>query len=196
MASPHLRRLSADWNAVRGEFSGHPNVTVEPLGPVPPERYRVTYHLRGLALRGEQPVFVDQHVCEIQLSLGYPREQPVVVPMTPIFHPNVGQQYCIADYWSAGETLVDVIAKVGDIIQYRTYNTKSPLDATAAYWAEQHPELFPVGQVELRQADVAISMKRPEGPQDDTVPTAAADNDPVTDDLVIELAPRRAESTG
>jgi ubiquitin-protein ligase len=159
MASPRLRRLAADWSAIRGEFSGHPHVRVEPVGALPPEAYRITYLVPGLVLQGETPVPAHQHVCEIRLPLGYPREQPYCVPLTPLFHPNVGEHFCIADYWFAGQSLVDVIAKVGEMIQYRIFNTKSPLDATAAYWAEQHPHLFPVGHVALMQAEPEIALK-------------------------------------
>src|SRR4051794_19316760 len=95
--SPRLRRIAADYEAVRAAFSGHPYVVVEPLGPRPPEAYRITYRLNGLSLNGEQPVPKGTHVCEIRLPFGYPREQPRCVPLTPIFHPNVADHYCIAD---------------------------------------------------------------------------------------------------
>jgi ubiquitin-protein ligase len=157
--NPRLRRLAADFEAVRAEFSGHPNVTVERVGVLPPELYRITYRLRGLELSGDTPVPRDFHVCEIRLPLGYPRDQPQCIPLTPIFHPNVADHYCIADYWAAGEGLVDVIAEIGDIIQYRLYNVKSPLNATAAYWAEQHPDLFPIGTVALGRPEVEINLR-------------------------------------
>ena len=118
----------------------------------------MTFLVTGLALQGDTPVPAHRHVCEIRLPLGYPREQPLCLALTPIFHPNVKERYCIADYWAAGEGLVDVIAKLADMIQYRIYNTRSPLDATAAYWAEQHPELFPVGDVALGQPEVEIVL--------------------------------------
>src|SRR3954447_234423 len=158
LMNPRLRRLAADYQALRSEFSGHRHVQIDPLGPLPPEGYRVTYRVPGLRLQGEQPVPVSEHVVEIRLPLGYPREQPYVVPLTPVFHPNVGEHYCIADYWSAGEGLVDVVTKVGDMIQYRIFNTRSPLNAVAAYWADQHPEVFPVGNVELGQPELEISL--------------------------------------
>jgi ubiquitin-protein ligase len=159
MAGPRLRRLAADWEAIRSEFSGHPHVNVEPVGPRPPEVYRVRYRVPGLVLHGDIPVHHNDHMCEFRLPLGYPREQPYCVPLTPLFHPNVAEHYCIADYWFAGQSLVDVIAKVGEMIQYRIYNTKSPLNATAAYWAEQNPQLFPIGHVNLTQAEPEISLK-------------------------------------
>lgn len=159
MAGPRLRRLAADWEAIRGEFSGHPHVYVEPVGPRPPEVYRVAFRLTGLVLSGDTPTRQEEHWCEIRLPLGYPREQPYCVPLTPLFHPNVNEHYCIADYWFAGQSIVDVISKIGDMIQYRIYNTQSPLNATAAYWAERHAELFPIGRVDLGIAEPQISLK-------------------------------------
>ena len=90
MSAPRLRRLAADYESVRAEFSGHPHVHIEPLGPQrPPEAYRVTFRVRGLRLDGNQPVAVDEHQVEIRLPLGYPREKPLCYALTPVFHPNI-----------------------------------------------------------------------------------------------------------
>ena len=158
--SPRMRRLATDWVAVRSAFSGHPLVTVEPIGPEPPEKYRVTYRLKGLALQGDQPMQSRLHQCEIHLPAGYPREQPLVLPLTPIFHPNVTDRYCISDNWTAGESLMDVITRLADIIQYRSYNTHSPLNGRAAHWVnEQDPAVFPIGDDDIRLGDVPIAIK-------------------------------------
>jgi ubiquitin-protein ligase len=172
VASPRLRRLAADYQAMRAEYSGHPHVSVQPLGPAPPEGYRITYQLTGLRLDGNTPVRTHHHVVEIRLPLTYPREQPHCVPLTPIFHPNIGEYYCIGDYWAAGETLVDIVAKIGDMIQFRSYNPKSPLDATAAYWAEQHEERLPIGNVALGRPELQIDL-RPRSAATADVATAA-----------------------
>lgn len=156
--SPRLRRLAADFESVRADFSGHPHVRVEPVGPLPPETYRVEYQIPGLVLSGDTPVVSEVHWVEITLPSGYPREQPYCVPLTPIFHPNIDAYYCINDYWSAGESLSDVIAKIGAMIQYRIVNPKSPLDSTAAYWVEQHPELFPIGKVDFGLPELEIGL--------------------------------------
>jgi len=159
MSSPRLRRISADYQAIRAEFSGHPYVTVQPVGPPPPEVYRIEFRLKGLVLQGQQPVVSERHLVELVLPLSYPREQPLIRPLTPVFHPNVNDDhYCLTDYWSAGETLADIVAKIGDIIQWRTYNVHSPLNATAALWARESERYLPIGNVELRQAEVEIKL--------------------------------------
>jgi len=161
MSAPRLRRLAADYEAVRAEFSGHPHVHVEPLGANrPPESYRVTYRVRGLRLNGNQPEPVDMHQVEIKLPLRYPRDKPLCLALTPVFHPNIKDAYCIQDYWAAGQSLVDTIAKIADMIQYRVYNPASPLDALAARWASTNSRLFPLGNVTLGTPEVQITLGR------------------------------------
>lgn len=203
MSAPRTRRLAADYESVRGQFSGHPHVHVEPLGPQwPPEAYRVIYRVRGLRLDGSQPVAANEHVVEIQLPLGYPRDKPVVLALTPVFHPNIKEQYCIQDYWAAGQTLVDTIAKIAEMLQYRVYNPRSPLNALAARWTVENEHLFPLGNVTLSAAEVPITLggravpapepqpepepqaPEPEAPVALALPSAAEDHE---DDLVISL---------
>src|SRR4051794_27368635 len=160
--NPRLRRLQADYDLVRETFSGHPHVRVEPLGTrLPPENYRVDFQLPGLYLDGEQPNYRDSHSVEIMLPREYPSEKPYCVPLTPVFHPNIRDYYCLADYWAAGQTLVDVIVKIGDMIQWRTYNPASPLDATAAKWAvQQEPSgLFPISKIDLGVSDFQVQLR-------------------------------------
>jgi ubiquitin-protein ligase len=159
--NPRLRRLQSDYDLVREVFSGHPHVTIEPLGArLPPERYRIEFRLRGLYLSGERPCYRDIHHVEIALPLRYPAEKPYVTPLAPIFHPNIRECFCIVDYWAAGTTLAEIVVKLGDMIQWRVYNPHSPLDAIAAEWAiEQEPTgIFPVGKVDLGVADFDIQV--------------------------------------
>jgi ubiquitin-protein ligase len=163
-----MRRLAADYEAVRAEFSGHQYVQVVPFGPNrPPEAYRVTYRVPGLRLEGNQPVAVDRHDVEIRLPLGYPREKPLCTPVTPVFHPNIKDYYCIQDYWAAGQGLVDTIAKIADMIQFKVYNPASPLDANAARWAQQNRSLFPLGNISLGapEVDIVIGGRKPDRPR-------------------------------
>jgi ubiquitin-protein ligase len=186
--NPRLRRLQSDYDLVREVFSGHPHVSVEPIGSrLPPETYRVEFRLRGLYLNGEQPHFRDVHRVEIMLPRHYPAERPCVVPLAPIFHPNIRDYFCIADYWAAGTTLTDVIAKLGDMIQWRIYNPASPLDAHAANWAiEQEPTgIFPVGHVDLGVPDFEVEVRTPHAAN----PAAASE------ELVVLLRPQGSKAT-
>lgn len=191
MSAPRLRRLSADYEAVRAEFSGHPHVHVEPLGPHrPPEAYRVTLRVRGLRLRGNQPLPVDEHGSKIRLPASYPREKPLCTPLTPVFHPNIKDYFCIQDYWAAGQSLVDTIAKISDMIQYRIYNPASPLDALAARWASQNTNLFPLGNVSLGTPEVMITLgsKRDRPPKPEPAARRAAASLPTIEEVPLDGA--------
>jgi hypothetical protein len=65
--------------------------------------------------------------------------------LTPVFHPNFDDSsVCIGDFWAASESLDDLIVRIGRMISYQEYNTKSPLNGLAAKWAAQNSHLLPV----------------------------------------------------
>lgn len=159
--TPRERRIVADWESLRAEYSGHERVSIEPLGPAPFEEYVVTYRVPGLCLdsKGKRPEIAGEHQVRIQLPLDYPREAPYCTPETPVFHPNIAGHVCIGDYWAAGEQLVDIVAKISDMLQYRLYNPASPLDVDAADYARENPGIFPVGNIEVYQPEVEVNVK-------------------------------------
>jgi hypothetical protein len=155
-----LRRLYADYREACDEFAGHPFIDLVPLRGNPPEAYEVRYHLRGLEVSEttRRPTVRTEHVAHIYLPDTYPREKPKCVMQTPIFHPNIGSYICLDDYWAAGETLATIIIHIGEMIQYQSYNPKSPLDPVAARWAVQNERLLPVGTENLYQPEVDIDL--------------------------------------
>lgn len=158
--SARLRRLAADYEKIRTEFAGHRYITVKPIRGNPPDRYRVIYKVKGVRKLGpnHKPVVENYHEAEIYLHADYPREKPKCTMLTEIFHPNFGSYICIGDHWAAGETLVDVIVQIGQMIQYQNYNPKSPLNPIAAVWAHNHEQLFPIGNVDLYQPEPDIVL--------------------------------------
>jgi hypothetical protein len=65
--------------------------------------------------------------------------------MAPVFHPNFDEgSVCIGDVWAASEGLDDLIVRIGRMIAYQEYNTKSPLNGLAAKWAAQNASLLPI----------------------------------------------------
>lgn len=113
---------------------------------IPPEIYRFTYNLRGLYVSPSGEILErDSHLMEVNLSLGYPRRAPQCRMLTPIFHPNFDDSMvCIGDFWAASEGLDDLIIRIGRMIAYQEYNTKSPLNGLAAKWAAQNSHLLPI----------------------------------------------------
>lgn len=159
MTSPRIRRLTADYEQLRKRFDGHPAVKIDPLGTVPPERYRVTYDVPSLRLNEKnKPIVVQQTVVDIELPIDYPRTKPRAVAHGSVFHPNFGEYVCIADFWSPAQSLTDIVTEIGQMLQWQLYNVQSPLNAVAADWAVRHREELPVGDIDLLSAGPAFDL--------------------------------------
>lgn len=141
------RRLARDFEKIIAELAGSEFVEVKVVAGEPPNSYRVTYHVNGLAWdeAAGNAVPVSEHVVDIYLPIGYPRQQPNCTMRTRVWHPNIGDYICIGDYWSAGVTLVDIIAHIGEMLQYKSYNLRSPVNKAAAAWAAGRTKSFPIG---------------------------------------------------
>ena len=173
--SPRQRRLHADFEKLKAEFTNHPNITLEyeSDGENVPERYFITYKdVKGIKLAGNStreekiPEYITEHKIEIYLHIDYPRLKPQCYILTEIFHPNFRiaspHDICIGDYWASGETLVDIIYQVGEMIQYKNYGISSPLNGIAAKWARENKHLFPSDDKELRQGEIDIDLHETE----------------------------------
>lgn len=156
-----MRRLASDYEQIKKEFAGHKNIIVTPIGDEPPEKYHVTYFVNGIYLLPDGRIeTLGRHEVEITLHADYPRYKPICKILTPIWHPNFRDgQICIGDIWGAGESLGDIIINIGDMIQYKSWNSYSPLCADAAQWAMENKHLFPVGNINLYVADYASSKE-------------------------------------
>src|SRR6266481_2709741 len=146
MPSPRTRRLMADEQALEQRLRDWPRIRITGKAGMPPEIYRFTYNIRGLYVAGSGEILErDSHLLEVNLSLGYPRRAPQCRMLTPVFHPNFDDSMvCIGDFWAASEGLDDLIIRIGRMISYQEYNTKSPLNGLAAKWAAQNSKLLPV----------------------------------------------------
>jgi ubiquitin-protein ligase len=149
--SPRARRLLADAEQVRAGFRDFPLIRIRSITGDPPDLYQVEYRVRGLT-RGPdgKPVYQDEHLMEMQLTYEYPRQGPKCRMLTPIFHPNFEPaMICVGDNWTAGERLVDLIVRIGEMITYQAYSIKSPLDGEAAMWADQNKHRLPIDNRDL-----------------------------------------------
>ncbi len=146
MLSPRIRRLKLDYDQMVQKFAGWPLIQITGTAGMPPEVYRFQYNIKGLFVSPTGDIQErDVHYLEVNLSLGYPRRAPQCRMLTPVFHPNFDDStVCIGDFWAASEGLDDLIIRIGRMISYQEYNTKSPLNGLAAKWAEQNAKLFPV----------------------------------------------------
>ncbi len=147
----------ADYKRVAEVFKGHRNIAIKKVYGNPPEKYELEYRVKSLVSRGGEIVPKDRHTVEVCLPLGYPRQAPVCRMLTPVFHPNVAPHaICIGDHWAAGESLVHLAVRIGEMLAFQSYNIKSPLNGEAARWADQHRDELPTDTTDLEPE------KRPE----------------------------------
>lgn len=159
--NPRLRRLQADYDAILRAFGGHQYVFVTPVGATPPEHYEIVYNVPGIVVDGQNQMhIVQQHAVTIQLPADYPREKPYCTASTQIFHPNFGAYVCIADFWHPSQSIVDIIVQIGDMLQYKLYNTRSPLNAVAARWAVENLERLPLANLDLYPREPEVRLGR------------------------------------
>src|ERR1043165_9503528 len=146
MLSPRIRRLKLDHDQLLQKFSGWPLIQISGTAGMPPEVYRFAYNIKGLFVSAQGEIQERaQHYLEVNLSLGYPRRAPQCRMLTPVFHPNFDDStVSIGDFWAASEGLDDLIIRIGRMISYQEYNTKSPLNGLAAKWAAQNTHLLPI----------------------------------------------------
>lgn len=177
------RRLQRDYEKVLAELSGSEYASVRVVAGDPPNHYQVTYRVSGLMWNDAQAntIPISEHIVDIYMPLGYPKQAPRCTMKTPIWHPNIGDYVCIGDYWSAGVTLVNIIAHIGDMIQYKNYNLKSPVNKAAALWAQRNLKSFPVGTREIL-------------PTEDAKPIVSLDCTPINDGIDISLGRVRERS--
>ena len=135
-----------DHQTLTSRLADWPLIQITGTAGMPPEIYRFTFNLRGLYVAPSGEILERQiHVLEINLSLGYPRRAPQCRMLTPVFHPNFDDaMVCIGDFWAASEGLDDLVIRIGRMITYQEYNTKSPLNGLAAKWAAQNSSLLPI----------------------------------------------------
>lgn len=146
-----LRRLAADFQRVEAAFANHAHVSLRQAWGTPPEKYEFEFRVQGLVPGPDNELVVaSEHRAEVFLPADYPRRPPFCRMTTPLFHPNVdSQKICIGDHWSAGQSLAEFVVRIAEMICYQSYNTKSPLNAEAAAWAEQNVARLPLQRVDL-----------------------------------------------
>jgi ubiquitin-protein ligase len=177
MSAVRLRRLQADFERLQDYIRGHPRLELVQADGNPPERYQIRYQVHGLRQRDGRLVKIDTHLVEIALPLNYPRLPPQCRMLTPIFHPNIAPHaICIGDHWSPGETLSSIVARIGELIAYQSYNVQSPLNGEAARWTSENIDRLPLDRVSMLIEETALTL--PPKQTGDVRSPAAADQPP------------------
>lgn len=184
MSSPRVRRLALDYENLVARFSNWPLIRLVAQHGQPPEHYRFEISVNGLCVApGGEIVERNEHLVEVNLSLGYPRRAPQCRILTPIFHPNFDHStVCIGDFWAASEGLDDLLIRIGRMIAYQEYNVKSPLNGLAAKWAAEHGHLLPV---DPREIAPPLAHEAPASPVPPPPPPMMNSNIPETDQSAV-----------
>jgi ubiquitin-protein ligase len=104
---------------------------------------------------------VDATVVEITLPAEYPKMPPTArtVAGDVVFHPNFNAaKICLADHWSPSFQLVDIVREIGELLTWQKFNIRSPLNAVAAEWSQQHMDEIPLARVNLGGNPVNITL--------------------------------------
>lgn len=174
MSAVRMRRLQADYQKLQDYATRHPRLQLIQTEGTPPEKYQLQYQIRGLRQKDEELIEVTTHVVEIALPRNYPRTPPQCRMLTPIFHPNIAPHaICIGDHWSAGESLASIVARIGELIAYQSYNTKSPLNGEAARWTTENLDRLPLDSVNMVLDEAVEEPPRPPANAEMRPPPAA-----------------------
>lgn len=151
--NPRQKRLDADYRELKEIYANDKSVEIIALGPAPSDKYRIVYRVPALHVnQAGQPTRVTTTVVDIELPIGYPKVAPVArtVAGDVVFHPNFNEaKICLMDNWFPTTQITDLVREIGDMLQWKKYNIKSPLNAIAAEWSQSNRKLIPVGNVEI-----------------------------------------------
>jgi hypothetical protein len=141
-----------EWVRIQKHNEESDTVRIEPLGwngSGAPEKYRVTFHCKGIASidAAQNPVYADLHTVHMECHTGFPMDPPVLRWETAIWHPNVQHKepkgVCVnKPEWLGGQTIVDLCQMMFEMVQYRNYNAGTierpyGMDHTVAKWVRE-----------------------------------------------------------
>ncbi len=154
MSTVRLRRLKADHANLAEYVRRHPRLRLIQAEGDPPERYQIEYRVRSLRMVNGELQPSPSHIVEIALTQSYPRTPPQCRMLSPVFHPNIAPHaICVGDHWGAGESLQSIVARIGEMLAYQSYNVKSPLNGEAARWVEGNKDKLPLDRVSMLVED-------------------------------------------
>lgn len=134
--TPRSRRLVSDLQLME-KLSEQGKVSYRTEGS-PPETYHLMFNVAGLAVKDDHLVLRRVHRCTAYLHRDYPRRPPLIVWLTPVFHPNLlGPErnggVCIGS-WSASESLADLTVRIIGLLSLSSFNLNDALNTDAAQW--------------------------------------------------------------
>jgi ubiquitin-protein ligase len=136
----------------------------------PPEKYVIRFTCKGVERVNSsgKARFRESHDVSIYLHAEYPLKQPQLKWLTPIFHPNihVSGAVCIGAWWPA-KTLDELLLTLAEMVQYKNFDPKDPMNSKAASWALRNKRLFPVDRRSLKGRSLEDLIVLGESEEDD-----------------------------
>lgn len=151
-------RLRNDYQRVRELVDRSDLIHLVSTEGDPPERYLIRYTCNSVesVSKSGRPRLRDMHEVTIYLHADYPLKQPQLKWRTPIFHPNihVSGAVCIGAWWPA-KTLDELLLTLGEMVQFKNFDPKDPMNSRAASWSTRNKQLFPIDRRELKGQSLA-----------------------------------------
>jgi len=122
---------------------------------MPPEVYRITFQVKGLYV-SQTGEFWSETPPAGGKSFPWLSQARAAVPDAgrPCSIQILTKAVCaLATFGRPRKAWMILIVRIGRMIAYQEYNTKSPLNGLAAKWATQHPELLPIDARNIAPAD-------------------------------------------
>ncbi|MEZ4519973.1 MAG: hypothetical protein R3C44_25145, partial [Chloroflexota bacterium] len=73
---------------------------------------------------------------------------------------------CIGAWWPA-KTLDELLLTLGEMVQYKNYEPRDPMNSKAASWALKRKDLFPIDHRELKGVAISDLIKLGDEEPDD-----------------------------
>jgi tetratricopeptide (TPR) repeat protein/ubiquitin-protein ligase len=139
------KQLEAIFKEINERFKKSPYVTIKPTDGDPPERYEITYTIKGLhQSKNKEVQEATHHTISIAIPFGFPHFPPNCKPVSPIFHPDFDQAaICIGDFWNKESSIPDLIVHIGRMIGGEIFSTDNAFNEEAVIWYRQHRDKLP-----------------------------------------------------
>ncbi|MAT98446.1 MAG: hypothetical protein CL608_14980 [Anaerolineaceae bacterium] len=146
-------RLRNDHERIRALVNRSEFIHILTTEGDPVEKYLIQFTCKGVEKINSagKPQLREKHEVSVYLHAEYPLKQPQLKWLTPIFHPNihVTGAVCIGAWWPA-KTLDELLLTLGEMIQYKNFDPKDPMNSKAAAWALRHKQIFPIDRRSLK----------------------------------------------
>lgn len=159
--NPRLNRLKSDYEKLRELEIRSPFVKIANVaGGDPPTKYTFRLTCKGITrFSSGKPVYSEQHDLQITLPTAYPRAQPELAMLSPIFHPNFnGSTICIGHSYSPSMGLDDLVIVIIQMIRYENFNPGSAYNQEAVNWANSNKKLIPLDKRQIVGEDIQIKI--------------------------------------